>query len=205
MQPIGDAYLDEYEHWARSRLTPLLGRLRVVDRPGGEERLHDFEADLPDGSLAALEVTSEVDGTRRAQASEVERRGLASFTMPGAKLLWLVGLAAGAQVRTISRDKLGELLGGLEAAGRLNASDLDDYRDPVVQRLRVPGTESVYGLKANAGHEGTVMVRPGTYSGFGWTGPRIDRWLDDLFASPRGANKLGKLSRARAVQRHLDE
>ena len=47
------------------------------------------------------------------------------------------------------------------------------------------------------------MVRPGTYSGFGWTGPRIDRWLDDLFASPRGANKLGKLSRARAVQRHL--
>ena len=35
--------LDEYEAWARARLEPLLGPLRVTDRRGGPEGLHDCQ------------------------------------------------------------------------------------------------------------------------------------------------------------------
>jgi hypothetical protein len=200
-QPEDDD-LDEYEAWARARLAPLLGPLRRVDRRGGPLGLHDFEADLADGSVAALEVTGEVDEQRRSLAAAAERR-LASVTLPGSSSLWLVELAAGAQVSAIRRPELRRLLGDLEAGGRRSAHDLGDYRDPFVGRLRALGIESVYAVKANAGHEGTALVGPGTYGGWGWDGPAIDRWLGELLASGRGANKLGKLGRAEATQRHL--
>jgi hypothetical protein len=54
LQPEDDD-LDQYEAWAQDRLTPLLGPLRRIDRRGGPPGLHDFEADLADGSVAALE------------------------------------------------------------------------------------------------------------------------------------------------------
>jgi hypothetical protein len=59
-----DEHLNSYELWARDWIEPLLGRLRVVDRKGGRPGLHDFEADLPNGSTAAIEVTSEVESQR---------------------------------------------------------------------------------------------------------------------------------------------
>jgi hypothetical protein len=201
LQPEDDD-LDEYEAWAHARLEPLLGPLRRVDRRGGSPGLHDFEADLADGSVAAIEVTGEVDAQRLRLAASAERR-LASVTLPGSKALWLVGLAAGAQVSAIRHSELRRLLGDLETGGRRSAHDLGDYRDPFVARLRALGIESVSAVKANAGYEGTALVGPGTYGGWGWDGPTIDRWLGELLASGRGANKLGKLGRAAAAQRHL--
>ena len=100
LQPQHDD-LDPYESYAQDRLTPLLGPLRRIDRPGGPPGQHDFEADLPDGSVAALEVTSEVDDQRLNLASAAERR-LSSITLPGSLFLWLVGLAADARVNTIT-------------------------------------------------------------------------------------------------------
>lgn len=47
------------------------------------------------------------------------------------------------------------------------------------------------------------MVQPGVYIGWGWDGPAIDEWLADFLASSRGINKLEKLKRAIAVERHL--
>ena len=157
---------------------------------------------LADGSVAALEVTGEVDERRRSLAAAAERR-LASVTLPGSNSLWLVGLAASARVSAIRRPELRRLLGELEAGGWRSAHDRGDYRDPFVTRLVALGIESVYAVKANARHEGTVRVGPGTYGGWGWDGPTIDRWLGELLASDRGANKLGKLGRADATQRHL--
>jgi hypothetical protein len=201
LQPEDDD-LDQYEAWARARLAPLLGPLWRVDRRGGPPGLHDFEADLPDGSVAALEVTGEVDAQRRSLAAAAERR-LAKVTLPGSSSLWLVGLAPSARVSAIRRPELRRLLGDLEAAGRQRAHDLGDYRDPFVARLRALRIESVYAVKAHAGHEGTALVGPGTYGGWGWDAPTIDQWLGELLASDRGANKLDKLSRAAATQRHL--
>lgn len=53
LQPADDD-LDSYETWAHDRLTPVLGPLRRIDRRGGPPALHAFEADLADGSVAAL-------------------------------------------------------------------------------------------------------------------------------------------------------
>jgi hypothetical protein len=201
LQPEDDD-LDQYEAWARDRLTPLLGPLRRVDRRGGPPGLHDFEADLADGSVAVLEVTGEVDAQRLALASSSERR-LSSVTLPSSSSLWLIGLAAGARVSAISPNELRWLLSDLEASGRRRAYDMGDYHDPFVARLGALGIESVYAVKAKAGSEGMVLVHPGTYGGWGWDGPAIDGWLDELLTSDRGANKLGKLGRANANERHL--
>jgi hypothetical protein len=186
---------------ARSPYTTL-GPLRRTDRPGGPPGLHDFEAHLADGSVAALEVTGEVDGQRLRLAAAAERR-LSSITLSNSESLWLVGLAAGVRVGAIRPDDLRRLLGELEAGGRRNAHDIGDYRDRFVARLRALGIESVYAVKAKAGSQGTVLVRPGTYGGWGWDGAAIDRWLGEFLASHQGINKLGKLGRARAAQRHL--
>jgi len=48
-----------------------------------------------------------------------------------------------------------------------------------------------------------VIVRPGGYGGFWWRGRDIDAWIRSLLASDRGINKLRKLGRATAVERHL--
>jgi hypothetical protein len=114
-QPEDDD-LDPYEAWAHDRLTPLLGPLRRIDRRGGANGLHDFEADLPDGSVAALEVTGEVDAQRLKLASSAERR-LSSITLPDSESLWLVGLAAGARVNGIRPDDLRRLLASWKPAG----------------------------------------------------------------------------------------
>jgi hypothetical protein len=200
-QPEDDD-LDQYEAWAHDRLTPLLGSLRRIDRRGGPPGLHDFEATLADGTVAALEVTAEVDAQRRSLASAAGRR-LSAVTLPNSESLWLVGLAAGARVSAISPDDLRRLLDELEATGRRNAHDLGDYRDPFVARLRTMGIESVYAVKAKAGSEGTVLVQAGTYGGWGWDGAAIDRWLAEFLVSNQGINKLRKLGRAQAAQRHL--
>ncbi len=197
LQPEDDD-LDPYEAWAHDRLMPLLGPLRRIDRRGGPPGLHDFEADLADGSVAALEVTGEVDAQRLSLASAAERR-LSAITLPNSESLWLVGLAPGARVSAIRPDDLRRLLGELEASGRRHAHDLGDYRDPFVARLRALGIESVYAVKAKAGSEGKVMVQAGTYGGWGWNGTAIDRWLAEFLVSDQGINKLGKLGRLAAI------
>jgi hypothetical protein len=194
--------LDMYEVYAEDRLTPILGPLRRIDRRGGPSGLHDFEADLPDGSVAALEVTGAVDAKRLDLESSAERR-LSSITLPNSTQTWSVGLAAGARVNAIKPDELRRLLGELEASGRRSAHGMGDLRDPFVMRLGTLGIESIYGRKAKAGSEGTVMVKAGTYGGWGWDGAAIDQWLDDFLASDQGINKLTKLGRAQVAERHL--
>jgi hypothetical protein len=131
--------LDQYEAWAHDRLLPLLGPLRRTDRRGGRPGLHDFEADLPNGSIAALEVTGEVDAQRLDLASAAERR-LSSITLPDSEFFWLVGLAADARVNAIKPEKLRRLLSDLEATGRGSAHNIGDYHDPSVVRLRALGS-----------------------------------------------------------------
>lgn len=200
--PPEDDGLDPYEAWAYDRLAPVVGPLRRIDRRGGPPGLHDFEADLADGSIAALEVTGEVDARRLSLASSAERR-LSSITLPNSEFLWLVGLAAGARVSAIKPGELRRLLGELEASGRRYAYDIGDYHDPFVARVGALGIESVHAVKAKAGSEGKVMVQAGTYGGWGWDGTAIDQWLGEFLASDQGKNKLGKLGRTEAAERHL--
>jgi hypothetical protein len=130
-KPVGvtvsrdDDYLDLYERCARHCLDPILGPLRILDRPGGQQGVHDFEADLADESVAAVEVTSEVDSERLDQAASTEHH-IASLTVPNSQRRWLVALAEGASVKTVKRH-LPQLLDDLEISGRLSTYGVDDY------------------------------------------------------------------------------
>jgi hypothetical protein len=131
LQPADDE-LDSYEAWAHDRLTPVLGPLRRIDRRGGPPGLHDFEADLADGSVAALEVTGEVDAQRLSLAASAERR-LSSITVPNSESLWLVGLAADARISAI---KPGELRRAPGRAGSQRAAQrLQHLRPRSVRRM----------------------------------------------------------------------
>jgi hypothetical protein len=199
-----DEHLDFYEQWARDcleRLEPRLGHLRVIDRKGGPPGLHDLEAGRPDGPVAAIEVTSAVEPQRLGVESEIRRQGLSSFPMPGLTSRWSVRLTDQARVRVASRgDKLQPLLSDLEARGVRSAHDRGDYRDPV-ERLRELGIAAVYRL--STGREGGVIMGTDAYGGFEWDGPTVDAWLDEFLACDQGANKLAKLGRAKAAERHL--
>jgi hypothetical protein len=199
-----DEHLDEYELWARDHLEPLLGSLRVIDTKGGPPGLHDFEADLPSALVAALEITSEVESDRLSVASEIRRRGLARYPLPGLNFLWSVHLADNARVGPLIRrhDELRQLLCDLEARGERRAHSMGDYRSEAVQLLRALGIGSVYRLSTQRG--GGVVMGNDAYGGFGWDGSAIDAWLDGLLTSRQGINKRDKLGRAKhAVERHL--
>jgi hypothetical protein len=147
-------------------------------------------------------VTGEVDRKRLDLAASAERH-LSSMTLPNSTFIWTVRLAAGARVRAIEPDKLFPLLSAMEASGRRRVLDTGDPRDPVVAQLRALRIEAVSAVPAKAGSEGKVLVRPGTYGGWGCGGPAIDEWLETFFASDQGVNKLRKLGRAGAKERHL--
>jgi hypothetical protein len=199
-----DEDLNEYELWARDRLEPLLGSLRVIDKKGGPPGLHDFEADLPDGSVAAIEVTSEVDSGRLSVASEIRRSGLSRYSAPGLNSLWSVRLTDEARVSVLHRrrDELRRLLSDLEAQAGRSAHAMGDCRSEVVQLLRALGIGLVHRLSTGRG--AGVLMGSDAYGGFGWDGPGIDTWLDGLLASGQGINKRETLGRAEhAAERHL--
>jgi hypothetical protein len=148
----GDEYLNWTERWARGRLEPVVGPLRVIDvnRKGGPPGLHDFEADLPGGAIAAIEITSEVEKARLSLMASADRH-LKKLRLPGSDYVWQVGLTADAKVNAIGPTTLLELLSDMEQQGRTRALNIGDYRDPFVARLGALGIESVYGFNAKPG------------------------------------------------------
>jgi hypothetical protein len=199
----GDEHLNWTERWARGRLEPVLGPLRVIDRKGGPEGLHDLEADLDGGAVAAIEITSEVEQARLSLMASAERR-LSGVRLPGSNYVWQVGLTADAQVKAINLADLLKLLSDMEQEGQLRALNIGEYRDPFVARLGALGIESVYGFNAKPGREGIVRVAAGSYVGREWDQSAIDTWLHNFLTSSTGRNKLAKLARAtHATERHL--
>jgi hypothetical protein len=132
---VDDDCLDEYERWARDFLQPRLGAFRVTDR-GGAQGVHDFEADLPDGSVAAIEVTGEVDAQRRALDAAIERREYSRLEVSTVRKRWIVHLVPNARVASLSSRELSELLAEMEASS--TNSPWPSHRAPegVRDRLR---------------------------------------------------------------------
>jgi hypothetical protein len=196
--------MNDSEWYAKARLEPILGPLRCIDCPGGTPGLRDFEAELPNGTVAAVEVTGNMNSDRLALEADLERQDLSSFTLPSLRMSWLVRLSPTARVQTLGEEVRSPLC-DLEAVRRRSASDIGDIlEDPCVQRLRDLGIQTVYGYDPKPGQEATVMVSAGTYGASGWTGLDIDDWLHALLQSRQGVNKLKELARATTVaQRHL--
>lgn len=201
-QESANEHLDVYEQWAHDSLEPLLGPIQVTDCRGGPEGKHDFEARLAEGRVAAIEVTSVVEPARLSVEAELLRRDLSRLELPELASGWAISLADDARVKDATRPEvLRQLLSEIEARGLRYAHDLGDFRDPLTKELQSLGIASVYRLgKEKAG---TVLVMAGAYGGAGWDGQAIDLWLEGFIASPQGVNKLGKLGRAEAAERHL--
>ena len=164
----GKKELDVFERCARDRLEPVLGPLREIDPGGGPVPLHDFEADLPDGLVAAVEVTSETEPKRQALDSSA-MRFFSAFTLPGSGLRWLVSLDTRADLKKLSAGELRQFLSDMEAQGRRTVNCRGDYRDPFVQRIRALRIESVYSWPAGS-HAGAVNGDSGACGGWGWDG-----------------------------------
>jgi hypothetical protein len=117
---------------------------------------------------------------------------------------WTVYLSSAARVRDLAEEVLAAVLRDLESAGRRYVSGMGDYWDPAVRRLRDLGIESVHGLDPGPERAaGAVKVMAGVYGQWEWPGSKVDTRLTDVFASQQGANKVLKLARADAAQRHL--
>jgi len=198
---LPEEHLNEYEAFARERLENLLGlRLQRV-RPGQPGRRHDFEAIQDDRRVVAVEVTGRVDDHRRKQLAAISER-LPSFPLPGSAKLWMVNLLASAHVGKVRKGEIQRLLLDMEAASRWRAHYREDYRDPIVLRLRDLRIASVYAFDSRKA--GRVVIGPDTYAGRGWYGSATDSWLADFLASEQGQNKLNKLNCVtNAAQRHL--
>jgi hypothetical protein len=194
---------DDYEHLARRRLEGILGVTLNRLRPGEQGRRHDFETIQSDGQIVAVEVTSRLDARLFAQLAAIRDKSR-SFDLPGSTRLWMVVLAADAQVSAIRRDEIRQLLLDLEAGGKTTANSRDDYRDPFVQRLRALRIDAVYrfGVRDDGGK---VVIEPYAMpASRGWYGTAIDEWLSEFLASGLGRSKVGKLNDvADAAERHL--
>lgn len=121
-------HLDDNELWAQIRLTPLIGPMRCVDT-GRPEGIHDFEIDMPNGDLAAVEVTSETNGKRRSVEAEIDRRGLNGYTISGSTS-WIVSLTDTAKVSSLTSGVLDHIIGLLTQSGRLSARSTTTSRFP---------------------------------------------------------------------------
>jgi hypothetical protein len=193
--------LDIFERCAGDRLGPVLGALRQIDPGGGPVPLHDFEADLLGGLVAAVEVTSVTEPKRQALDSSAERF-FSSFTLPGSALRWLVTPGARADLKKLRSGDLSQFLSEMETHGLRALNCRGNYLDPFVQRMRGLRIESVYSWPTGS-HAGTVSHGSGFYGAWGWDGAATDAWLVGFLASKQGAGKLDKLGRADAAERHL--
>ena len=199
----GKRKLDVYERCARDLLEPVLGPLKVIDPGGGPVSLHDFEATLPSGLVAAIEVTGDVVGAELA-LDVAARRHFSSLTLPGSGRRWLVAPASDARVNEVKTGDLRLLMYEMEKQGRWGAHRQGDYGDEIVRQLRELRVESVYSwVPAGGRAAGAVMVDSRVYGGWGWDGAATCEWLDTFLASKQGGNKLGKLDRTCAAERHL--
>jgi hypothetical protein len=197
-----DEHLDKFERWVRHLLEGTVGFTRVTDLKGGPQGRHDLEADLPDGRIAAIEITSEADRDRLSVAGAV-RRHLSGLTVPGSPFAWHVNVTSRADAAGLrGTGGLAALLLDMSERGCTSASALSDYRDPWRDRLEALGIQSVHGFPGTA-YSGAVFVVNDVMGGYGWVRATADEWITTFLKTGLCKKKLAKLARAVANERHL--
>jgi hypothetical protein len=200
---IGDEHMRDDERWVRHCLEGIVGHTRVIDQRGGrQQRKHDLEADLPDGRIAAIEITSEADAARLSVIAAAQRH-LSELTVPASRFAWFVNITPQADVRALRGSAgLVALLTEMEQQGLASASALSDYRDPWRDRLEALGIQSVHGVE-DSDRPGHVYVMPAVVASWGWVRQTANQWITDFLATELAKNKLRKLARADTAERHL--
>jgi len=203
IQLTGDEHLNDDERWVRHRLEGVVGPTRVTDLKGGPPGQHDLEADLPDGRIAAIEITSEADQARLSAAAAA-RRHLATVTVPGSQFAWLVEVTPQVDARALRKSAgLVGLIEDVERQGQSSLTTLSGYRNPLRPRLETLGIQSVHRFAVSSSPRGAVYVVSAAVAGWGWVTATADNWIIGFLATPLGQSKLAKLARANASERHL--
>ncbi len=199
----GDEHLNDDERWVRRHLESVLGPTRVADWKGAPPGQHDLEADLPDGGIAAIEITSEADRARLSAAAAA-RRHLSAVTIRGSQFAWLVEVTPEVDARALRKSAdLVTLIVDMERQGQSSLTTMSDYRNPWRARLEALGIQSVHGFAVSSSPRGAVYVVSASFAAWGWVTATADRWITGFLATDLGKSKLAKLGRANAAERHL--
>lgn len=188
--------MDPLERLAADTVASATGGIaEPQDLPGAPPGTHDFDVELPDGRVLALEVTRSTDGRLQAfwrAAAETE------MVYPELRDSWHLSVRAPTEIRSLDQE-MPRLLGRLEDLG-IEELDVDDPGDdPRV----VDVAEALEGLRVRAvaslgPADDSAFVTIGTVSGF-MTGPDLVVRAIESEIPPN----LDKLRRAEADVRHL--
>ncbi len=185
--------------------------VRRVDPGGGGEQLHDFDVELPDGDVIAVEVTRDTVPSHRRVLAEVDRR---NWQFRDLRFDWVVDMISPYDVRSV-HGKVASPLVALEAVGVDSAllrhpNALEDA--PTADELpegpaRQAGAE-LYALRArlvyrlSEAETGGGVVIMSEASKASSTAPSVVVELIERHAALD--DNLRKLSRAKAAsERHL--
>lgn len=91
----------------------------------------------------------------------------------------------------------------MERRGLSSLTTLSDYRNPLRERLKELGIQSVHGYAGSSDRRETVSVMPDWFSGWGWVRLTVGKWITDFLATELGMKHIDKLARADAAERHL--
>jgi hypothetical protein len=191
--------LDENEAWAVIRLSPLIGPMRLVDMSGRQHK-HDFEATLPDGRFAAIEVTSETNRVLLSTRAAIQQKDLDRVHIEG-DVSWIFSIEHDARVSQLQPQLVG-LANRLVAAGRTEWSNLEFHSpDPIdadLRKLHVSRVQSLY-----TPGDSFISVWTAAFGGWGWMGEAVDAWLTEFLTGQIGLKELEKLAASGADQKHL--
>jgi len=196
------------EALARRRLEQHVGLLKRADISGREGAPDYWSSDDPPHGVAA-EVTSLRNDAQLRQMAALQRNRVAAT---GTSKRWHVFLRRRVQVgQLLESPKLWELLRAAESAGieMLPTGGAPRELESLINELGIEGAMSSSAAPAGTP---TVTLSTGASTAWEWQGPRIDRFLGDLFGGGGSvsrrwtalvASKVVKVTRVDAQRKHL--
>lgn len=190
------------EVWAEAMISTHLGLEVGQCDDGSQDGMYDLKITLPDGSHAAVEVTSSADADSIETWKLMNGKGQA-WIFPELRGGWLVTVHPTARVRKL-RQLLPMFLGRLERTG---ITETGAWRDPkwvesVSKSLGVVTTH-----QSDTDRPGSVYLTielPAERSGGAVPshGDSIAEWIGRFLHEPQQRDVLDKLRRSGATQRH---
>jgi len=201
------AELRAEEHWVLGMIEAALGESVRQHDDGSQAGMHDLDILYTDGRSAAVEVTAAAD------ADCIELWKLVTgaeerWVVPGLQGGWTVVLQPTSRAGRL-RKELPDLLGRLEAAGRVSVEAVPRNRRPrdtfADQAGRLGVRRASQGDTAFPGAIYPTIEQPAERTGgiVDPSGSAINPWIRDFLAAPGQADVLAKLRRSNASERHV--
>lgn len=171
---------------------------------GSRAGTHDLEVDLPDGRVAAVEVTAAADAACIELWKLVNDRA-ERWIVPNLLGGWIVMLEPAARAKRVLTE-LPALLGSLEAGQVCEfGSGWRESDSPVLQALQALGVVSE--SRGGTDHPGVIYLsirqaQERTGGVVANNGEAIASWIGEFLRERQQADVLAKLGRSGAVERH---